>query len=357
MGEDVEIGDAEDKPEGDKEKIEEGTKIVVTEEKPVVEAPDMETYIQFQERVSAAKEKKTENGHTVNGHGAKGSKFKSKNYASTDCGAKMITANPEAQHASKVIATNKDEYLLNKCEDKTWFIVELCESIQPQRFEVANFELFSNLPKDIIVYGSHRFPTREWTTLGKFIGLEGTRTIQSFNINSGGFFKYIKVDVLSNYGSEFYCPFSLFKIYGISEFEVIEDTGETEEIEDTFDPTEEEKTKKKEEGKPSGFPDVLKTMLNNVMDVIKRGYRPAVGVGEPVDACQNLSPSYALKAESCLIAEHVNYIMQCYAAEYQDIMQRPAVAAAVTNTSFCQQLVSVMCSTPPVNDSLVYDTA
>lgn len=33
----------------------------------------------------------------------------------------------------QVIHSNKDEYLLNKCRDKTWFVIELCESIRPQK--------------------------------------------------------------------------------------------------------------------------------------------------------------------------------------------------------------------------------
>lgn len=41
------------------------------------------------------------NSHGGNGHG-KGPKVKSKNYASPDCGSKLLTANPEATHASKV---------------------------------------------------------------------------------------------------------------------------------------------------------------------------------------------------------------------------------------------------------------
>lgn len=34
---------------------------------------------------------------------------------------------------TQVIHSNKDEYLLNKCRDKTWFVIELCESIRPQK--------------------------------------------------------------------------------------------------------------------------------------------------------------------------------------------------------------------------------
>lgn len=33
----------------------------------------------------------------------------------------------------QVIQSNRDEYLLNDCKGKTWFVVELCESIRPSR--------------------------------------------------------------------------------------------------------------------------------------------------------------------------------------------------------------------------------
>ena len=70
-----------------------------------------------------------------------------KNYASTDCGAKLISFNPEANNPSHILSENKDEYMLNACSRRVWFIIELCEPIQITNFELANFELFSNVPK------------------------------------------------------------------------------------------------------------------------------------------------------------------------------------------------------------------
>ena len=70
-----------------------------------------------------------------------------KNYASTDCGAKLISFNPEANNPSHILSENKDEYMLNACSRRVWFIIELCEPVQITNFELANFELFSNVPK------------------------------------------------------------------------------------------------------------------------------------------------------------------------------------------------------------------
>ena len=48
-----------------------------------------------------------------------------------------MAANPESQGASNVISHSKDEYFLNKCTDKSWFVVELCESIKALKVQLA----------------------------------------------------------------------------------------------------------------------------------------------------------------------------------------------------------------------------
>lgn len=370
---DIEL-DSNSKPdeelEKDKKKIKDTGKIKKKKEDTLGKPPEtdekspdtLETYSQFTQRVNA--EKKNDvitNGHGGNGH-SKGPKVKSKNYASPDCGSKLMIANPEALHSSKVIQSNKDEYMLNKCRDKIWFIIELCESIRPQKFDIANFELFSNLPKDIQVFGSHRYPTRDWTNLSRAVGQEGNRGVQSFPIETEDFFKYIKVEVLSHYGSEFFCPISLFRIYGLSEFEVIdtiEDATDHDENEEAFgDPFEEEEAvkKSKDEGKPGVIPTVLKNMFSGVLDVIKRGYRPSSSASEPGEYCYSLHPKFSVDKSRCSMAESLNYILSCYWAEYEVLMQKPVVSRAVKNSSFCRQLASTMCLEPEVNDSIVYDT-
>lgn len=63
----------------------------------------------------------------VNG---KSPKMRNKNYASLDCGAKLVATNPEAKSAGSLLSNNRDEYLLSACNSKIWFIVELCEAVQ-----------------------------------------------------------------------------------------------------------------------------------------------------------------------------------------------------------------------------------
>ena len=60
-------------------------------------------------------------------------KLRQKNYASPDCGAKILGYNAEAQHASAILDPARDEYLLSICSSKIWFVIELCEAIQANK--------------------------------------------------------------------------------------------------------------------------------------------------------------------------------------------------------------------------------
>jgi hypothetical protein len=89
----------------------------------------------------------------------------------------------------------RDEYMRNPCDQarSKFFIVELCETIQPTKIELANFELFSSGPKDVRVSGSERYPTTDWTLLGEFVG-QDSRQIQSFPVpGSRSYAKFLKV--------------------------------------------------------------------------------------------------------------------------------------------------------------------
>ena len=123
--------------------------------------------------------------------------------------------------------------MLNKCTDKVWFVVELCESIKAFKVELANFELYSSVPKDIRISMGNAFPGRDkdWSLFGQFEAQED-RSVQSFISKEGVFGKFVKVEVLSHYGNEHYCIVSLFKIFGISDFELIGmgDDDEDEEV-------------------------------------------------------------------------------------------------------------------------------
>lgn len=137
-----------------------------------------------------------------------------KNYASPEC-AKVVETNPEANKASNIISVAIDDYMLNPCKKKIWFVIELCESIQATHIEIANYELFSSMPKDFTVYFSDIYPALDWKLVGQFTAAD-SRTLQTFDLNQVGFGKFIRVELHSHYGNEHYCPISEVKVYGAS---------------------------------------------------------------------------------------------------------------------------------------------
>lgn len=79
------------------------------------------------------------------------------NYASIECGAKVLSANPEAlvfiftclsnmkDTSAAVLNEGKDKYMLNECGAKKFLIIELCEEIDVSSIEIGNFEFFSSM--------------------------------------------------------------------------------------------------------------------------------------------------------------------------------------------------------------------
>ncbi|CAJ0610549.1 unnamed protein product [Cylicocyclus nassatus] len=142
-----------------------------------------------------------------------------RNYASRECGAKVLLSNAEAENTKAILnEKEKDEYMRNPCEkaDNKFVIVELCETIQPRSIEIANYELFSSGPRNIRLWSAERFPNGEWRLLSDLTAAD-SRQIQQFPVPfTGAYAKFIKVELLSHYGSEHYCTLSVLKILGIS---------------------------------------------------------------------------------------------------------------------------------------------
>ncbi|KAI9563673.1 hypothetical protein GHT06_011137 [Daphnia sinensis] len=185
---------------------------------------DIPSFSEWTLKVLAEEEKSGANGSSGVQTSVKISatpKLRQKNYASPDCGAKILAANSEAEHTSAILDPSRDEYFLSICSAKIWFVIELCEAIQAQRVGIANFELFSSSPKDFRVYISDRYPTRDWALIGLFTAAD-ERSIQSFTLERQLFGKFVKVELVSHHGKEHFCPISLFHVYGNSEYEVLD---------------------------------------------------------------------------------------------------------------------------------------
>uniref|UniRef100_A0A8D3BUS7 SUN domain-containing ossification factor n=1 Tax=Scophthalmus maximus TaxID=52904 RepID=A0A8D3BUS7_SCOMX len=199
---------------------------------------DIPTFDEWKKQVMEVEKEKSQSLHTS----ASGSphpvkkvqkNFKN-NYASVECGAKILSANNEAKSTSAILMENMDLYMLNPCSNKIWFVIELCEPIQVKQLDIANFELFSSTPKDFLVSISDRYPTNKWVKLGTFHARD-ERIVQSFPLDEQlyakyvkMFIKYIKVELLSHFGSEHFCPLSLIRVFGTSMVEEYEEIADSQ---------------------------------------------------------------------------------------------------------------------------------
>ncbi|XP_035218078.1 SUN domain-containing ossification factor-like [Stegodyphus dumicola] len=176
----------------------------------------MPSFDEWKKMMLAEQEKGGQQMPSPNPPGKKiSSQKRRRNYSSYECGAKIVASNSEAEGTSRILNELVDEYMLNPCKAKIWFVIELCETVQASQIELANFELFSSCPKDFAVYSSDNFPTRDWILLGTFSAVE-QRVLQSFELKQEGFGKFIKIELLSHYGGEHYCPLSVVRIFGTS---------------------------------------------------------------------------------------------------------------------------------------------
>lgn len=211
------------------------------------------------------------------GRGVSGMKIRNKNYASLDCGAKIVAANPEASSAKNVLVSTRDEYMLNACTSRVWFVVELCEAIQAKKIELANFELFSSSPKDFSVYVSDRFPTKDWSPVGQFTAKD-VKDVQSFTLHPHFFGKFIKVELQSHYGSEHFCPVSLFRAYGTSEFEVLATETENETLEEKNTDEDDDEDSDEEELLDSEGSDSSSNLFGSARDAVLSVVKKAAAI-------------------------------------------------------------------------------
>ncbi|KAH6849719.1 UNC-like C-terminal-domain-containing protein [Chaetomium sp. MPI-CAGE-AT-0009] len=138
-------------------------------------------------------------------------------YASFDAGATVLKTSARAQNAKAILVENKDSYMLLECRAKNKFvIVELSDDILVDTIVLANFEFFSSMIRTFRVSVSDRYPVKldKWVDLGTFEA-RNSRDIQAFLIEHPQIYtKYIRIEFLSHWGNEFYCPVSLLRVHG-----------------------------------------------------------------------------------------------------------------------------------------------
>ncbi|KAI3640257.1 hypothetical protein MIR68_001135 [Amoeboaphelidium protococcarum] len=140
------------------------------------------------------------------------------NYASFDCGAIIRQSDSSTQHATSILnANNKDTYMLTVCSDKNeerFVTIELCQDILIDGVVIANLEFFSSMYSRINVYISDFYPPVQWTHLA-VLDTVNNRDLQLFQVEESLMWaKYVKLQFVSHYGSEHYCPLTLVKVYG-----------------------------------------------------------------------------------------------------------------------------------------------
>ncbi|KAJ9142872.1 Sad1 unc domain protein [Coniochaeta hoffmannii] len=138
-------------------------------------------------------------------------------YSSFDAGATVLKTSPGAKNAKSILVENKDSYMLLECHAKNKFvIVELSDDILVDTVVLANFEFFSSMIRRFRVSVSDRYPVKldKWVELGTYEA-RNSRDIQAFLIEHPQIYtKYIRIEFLTHYGNEYYCPVSLLRVHG-----------------------------------------------------------------------------------------------------------------------------------------------
>jgi hypothetical protein len=144
------------------------------------------------------------------------------NYASFDCAATVLKTNKQAKSSSSILVENKDSYMLNECSaDNKFLIVELCDDILVDTIVLANYEFFSSMFRHFRVSVSDRYPVKmeKWRTLGTFEA-RNSRDVQPFLIAEPQIWaRYLRVEFLTQFGNEYYCPLSVLRVHGTTMME------------------------------------------------------------------------------------------------------------------------------------------
>lgn len=157
------------------------------------------------------------------------------NYASFDCAATVLKTNSECTGSSSVLIENKDSYMLNECRAKNKFLIlELCDDILVDTVVLANYEFFSSIFHTFRVSVSDRYPAKldQWKELGVYEA-RNTREVQAFAVENPLIWaRYLKIEFLTHYGHEFFCPISLIRVHGTTMMEEYKHDGEVGRVDD-----------------------------------------------------------------------------------------------------------------------------
>ena len=161
-------------------------------------------------------------------------------FSSFDGGATVLKTSPGAKNSKAILLENKDSYMLFTCSQQNKFvIVELSEDILVDTVVLANFEFFSSMVRLFRVSVSDRYPVKidKWKDIGTFEA-RNSRDLQPFLVENPKIWaKYIRIEFLTHYGNEYYCPISLLRVHGtrmLDSWKDAEGSREEDEAEETI---------------------------------------------------------------------------------------------------------------------------
>ncbi|ALC40310.1 CG31678 [Drosophila busckii] len=282
-------------------------------------------------------------------------KLRAKNYASPDCGAKIIASNADASNTGAVLSHSSDEYMLSTCGSRIWFVVELCEAVQAQKVELANFELFSSSPKNFTVAVSKRFPTRDWSNVGRFAA-EDKRTVQTFELHPHLFGKFVRVDIHSHYSKEHFCPVSLFRVFGTSEFEAFETEIRPGDELDDFDDDDEQAHKA-----PHANGNIFQSASDAVMQMVKKAAEVLVKptkalrwTAEPLLCHTPAQGIFSCVQCNSTLVQRINNLLSCQSRQLQMLLSLPQLRDHLLQSRVCplDYSISLNYINPPASSGM-----
>jgi hypothetical protein len=96
--------------------------------------------------------------------------------------------------------------------------LELSEETLVVEIVIANYEFYSSNVRDFELLGSSVYPIKEWTLLGKFEA-ENSRVPQNFTLSEPKWTRYLRLQIISYHGSDFYCTLSVLEVHGVDAIE------------------------------------------------------------------------------------------------------------------------------------------
>ncbi|KAL2017301.1 hypothetical protein VTK56DRAFT_2324 [Thermocarpiscus australiensis] len=255
-------------------------------------------------------------------------------YASFDAGATVLKTSPGAKNAKAILVENKDSYMLMECRAKDKFvIVELSDDILVDTVVLANFEFFSSMIRKFRVSASDRYPVKmdKWVDLGTFEA-RNSRDIQAFLVEHPQIYtKYIRIEFLSHYGNEFYCPVSLLRVHGTRMLDTWKETSHDDEPEQIQGPDQEpaaETPQAQESPAPDNSSET--TTAENITDAVTEmcpsPWQSVFQRGLSLEMCPVHSPTTAEPTP-------VESVTNEPAGEKETVTSRPAAAPGVDEAS------------------------